>query len=139
MTGNLVFLDSAYAIALASRADEHHAKALQLSRHVASHRVRLLTTRAVCFEIGNALAKLRFRAISVQFLDGLESSSTTDIVPLTEDLHRQAFDLYRQRPDKEWSLTDCLSFVVMSQRGLNEALTSDEHFEQVGFKALLRQ
>lgn len=93
----------------------------------------------MCFEIGNALAKLRFRAISVQFLDGLESSSTTDIVPLTEDLHRQAFDLYRQRLDKEWSLTDCLSFVVMRQRGLTEALTSDEHFEQMGFKALLRQ
>jgi len=48
-------------------------------------------------------------------------------------------ELYRQRPDKEWGLTDCLAFVVMRQRGLTEALTSDEHFEQAGFKALLRQ
>lgn len=46
--------------------------------------------------------------------------------------------LYTQRPDKDWSLTDCISFVVMKQHGLTEALTADRHFEQAGFKALLR-
>lgn len=138
MTANQVFLDSAYAIALASRADQHHARAVELSRDVVSHRVRLLTTRAVCFEIANALATVRFRLVAANVLDGLEASSTTAIVPDSEDLYRQAFDLYRQRPDKEWSLTDCLSFVVMRRHGLTEALTSDEHFQQAGFKALLR-
>ena len=56
----------------------------------------------------------------------------------TQELYRSAFDLFSQRTDKEWSLTDCISFVVMQQRGLTEALTSDGHFEQAGFKALLR-
>lgn len=46
-------------------------------------------------------------------------------------------DLYRARPDKEWSLTDCTSFVVMNECGLTDALTGDRHFEQAGFKALL--
>ncbi len=58
-------------------------------------------------------------------------------VPLTDELYQQAFDLFRDRPDKEWGLIDCASFVVM-QRGLTEALTPDEHFEQAGFRALLR-
>ena len=133
-----VFLDSSYVIALASRGDQHHAKAVELSRHVASHGVGLLTTRAVCLEIANALARVRLRPLAVQFLDGLEASPTAEIVPASEDHYRQAFDLYRNRRDKEWSLTDCLSFIAMEQHGLTEALTSDEHFEQAGFKALLR-
>jgi uncharacterized protein len=138
MMESRVFLDSSYAIALASRTDEHHAKALQLSAYIASHRVRVLLTRAVCFEIGNALARPRFRSVAVQFLDRLESSGTAEIVPMPEDSYHEVLRLYRERADKDWSLTDCLSFLIMHQHGLTEALTSDEHFEQAGFKALLR-
>ncbi|MFO0968025.1 MAG: hypothetical protein U0793_20915 [Gemmataceae bacterium] len=61
-----------------------------------------------------------------------------EIVPLSEDLYAEAVTLYRARPDKEWGLTDCVSFVVMTQRRITEALTADEHFEQAGFKAILR-
>lgn len=63
---------------------------------------------------------------------------TVEIVPLSEDLYAEAVTLYRARPDKEWGLTDCVSFVVMTQRRITEALTADEHFEQAGFKAILR-
>jgi len=59
------------------------------------------------------------------------------VVPLSEALFRQSFDLYRQRLDKEWGLTDCISFVVMQERGITEALTADHHFRQAGFLALL--
>jgi predicted nucleic acid-binding protein len=51
----------------------------------------------------------------------------------------EAFRLYRDRPDKQWSLCDCISFVVMQSRGLREALSADEHFQQAGFRALLRE
>src|SRR5262249_31176800 len=125
------------AIALASRADQYHTRAVELSRIVTQRRIELVTTRAICFEIGNALAKLRFRPIAVQFLESLGSSASVEITPAAEEMYAEAFDLYRNRPDKEWSLTDCLSFVVMRQREITEALTSDEHFEQAGFKALL--
>ena len=100
--------------------------------------MRLLTTRAVCFEIGNALARVRFRPVAVRFLNELESSPGAQVISGSEDLYRQAFELFRQREDKEWSLTDCLSFVVMQQHDITESLTSDEHFVQAGFKALLR-
>ena len=62
-----------------------------------------------------------------------------ECVPLTDELYQQAFELFRSRPDKDWGLIDCVSFVVMRQRGLTEALTTDEHFEQAGFQALLRE
>ena len=72
MMANQVFLDSAYVIALASRGDEHHQKAERLSRYIAQNSVKLVTSRAVCLEIGNALSKLRFRRVAVQFLDALD-------------------------------------------------------------------
>ena len=57
---------------------------------------------------------------------------------MTAELYQRAFALYCQRMDKEWGLTDCISFVVMRERGLTEALSADKHFEQAGFRALLR-
>jgi predicted nucleic acid-binding protein len=80
MMENRVFLDSAYAIALASSADQHHPKALELSAHVSSQRVRLLITREVCFEIANALSKARFRRVAVEFLDALDRSFTYETI-----------------------------------------------------------
>jgi predicted nucleic acid-binding protein len=84
------------------------------------------------------LARRRFRASAIQFLSMLEQDTFVTVVPLSESLYAEAFDLYRNRPDKEWGLVDCLSFVVMAKRGLTDALTADEHFEQAGFRALLR-
>lgn len=138
MTANSVFLDAGYAIALASPKDQYHDHAVLLARHIAANQVRLVITRAVCLEIGNALAKARYRLTAVAFLIALEQAPAVEIIPATDELCALALDLYRQRPDKEWGLTDCLSFVIMQQRGLTEALTSDEHFQQAGFKALLR-
>jgi predicted nucleic acid-binding protein len=83
---------------------------------------RLITTEAVFVEIGNALAKSRFRAAGVQLLSSLATDPQVEIVAVTTELLAQAWHLYQQRTDKEWGLTDCISFVVMSTRGLREAL-----------------
>jgi predicted nucleic acid-binding protein len=135
---NEVFLDSSYAIALAAPADQHHQRTVELSKDLEANRARLITTRAVILEIGNALAKLRYRAAAVVLLSALANDPTVEVVPLSESLHQRAFDLYRQRPDKEWGLTDCVSFVLMQERGLTAALTADDHFRQAGFRALLK-
>jgi len=133
-----VFLDTAYAIALSSPNDLFHDRAVQLADDVTAGNVRLVTTRAVVLEIGNALAKQRYRQAAVKLLKALEADSRVEKLPLTDLLFEQAWRLYRERPDKEWGLTDCISFVVMQERGLTEALTADEHFEQAGFHALMR-
>lgn len=136
--GNEVFLDTAYAIALAASNDEHHEKAILLSEQLERGETWLVTTRAVILEIGNALAKLRYRKAAVELLASLESDPTVRILPVSEELYKRAFELYRERPDKEWGITDCISFVVMQERRLQAALTTDDHFEQAGFIRLLK-
>ena len=74
---------------------------------------------------------------AAQVIDQLRVSSNVRMVTLSDELVRRGLDLYRSRRDMEWSLTDCISFVVMAAEGLAEALTGDRHFEQAGFTALL--
>jgi len=134
-----VFLDAAYAIALSSRTDQFHGMAVELAQQLRTEGTKLVTTRAILLEIGNALTKQRYRSAAVRLLEALEVDPNVGIVPLTESVYAQAFELYRQRQDKEWGLIDCVSFVVMRERGITSALTTDEHFLQAGFRALLRE
>jgi uncharacterized protein len=97
-----VFLDAAYAIALAARSDQLHARAVALAEQLEESRARLVTTQAVLLEIGNALSKRRYRGASVQLLSSIEVDPTIEVVALSSDLYAKAFELYRGRPDKEW-------------------------------------
>ncbi len=133
------FLDTAYAIALSAPGDRFHTRALSLADRMEAEGTLLVTTRAVALEIANALSKVRHRQSAIQLLDALEADPKVEIVPLSETLYAEALTLYRQRPDKDWGLTDCISFVVMTQRHLLDALTTDEHFQQAGFRTLLRE
>ena len=133
-----VFLDTAFALALANPKDLLHERAIHLADQLEAARTQLITTHAVLLEIGNSLAKVRYRIAGVQLLTSLETDPNVEIILLTDDLYDRAFQLYRQRPDKEWGLTDCVSFVVMHDRGLTVALTPDKHFQQAGYQALLR-
>lgn len=134
-----VFLDTSYAIALSVLNDEHHERAIRLAEQLEAKGTGLITTRAIILEIGNALAGLRYRKAAVQLLDALESDPKVEIVPIREELCGLAFELYRNRLDKEWGLIDCISFTVMEERGITDALTADDHFRQAGFRALLKE
>jgi uncharacterized protein len=134
-----VFLDTAYAIALSSVSDLFHHRAVLLADQLEAAGTRLVTTQAVLLEIGNALSKQRYRHAAVKLLEALEADPNVEVIPLSEQLYARAFRLYRERPDKEWGLTDCVSFIVMQDRGITEALTTDEHFQQAGFRALMRE
>lgn len=134
-----VLLDSSFAVALAFDSDERHMQAIAWEQRIRIDRIRLVVTHAVCLEIGNGFSRARARSFGIAFLMRMESDPHVDIVPLSADLFRRALDLYRSRPDKEWGLTDCVSFVVMRDLGLTDALTADRHFEQAGFTALLRE
>jgi len=131
------FLDTAYAIALSAPNDQYHTHAEILAEQLDVEETRLITTRAVLLEIGNALGKLRYRSAAIELLDSLEEDPNVEIIPISEQLYSRAFQFYRQRLDKEWGITDCISFIVMQDRGIIDALTTDEHFKQAGFRALL--
>lgn len=135
---NEVFLDTAYAIALSVETDHHHSGAVELAETLRTKNFKLITTRAILFEIGNALARLRYRQAAFKLLRALEDDPQVEIASLTDESYSRALELFTARPDKEWGLIDCLSFVTMNDRGITEALTTDEHFQQAGFKALLR-
>jgi len=141
MTGtsmaNEIFLDAAYAIALSSPKDDYHERALLLAEEIESRRSRLVTSYGVVLEIGNALAKQRYRRSCADLLESLLSDPEVEIVPFSEELLSKAFAFFQSRMDKDWGLTDCMAFVVMKERGITDALTTDEHFVQAGFHALL--
>jgi len=133
-----VFLDTAYVNALVNVRDQWHNAAVQWEEErLAVERRRLVTTECVLVEIADGLAAVRFRAQAVQVITTLQASSFVDIIPASSQLFRTALELYRRRADKDWGLTDCVSFVVMSEQSLSEALTTDDHFRQAGFRALL--
>ncbi len=134
-----VFLDTGYAIALASPRDQYHQRSLELASMLVLEGTRIVTTRAVSLEIGNALSKRHHRIAAIRLLESLDSDPRIEIVPLTMELYMRAFELFRDRTDKDWSLTDCASFVVMRDRQIHGALTPDEHFVQAGFLALMRE
>jgi predicted nucleic acid-binding protein len=132
-----VFLDAAYAIALSSAKDHFHDRAVRLAEQLEKSKTKLVTTRAVLLEIGNALSKQRYRQAAVKILVALEADPNVEIVPLSDRLYIHALQLYRERPDKEWGMVDCISFIVMQEREILEALTTDNHFQQAGFRVLL--
>lgn len=134
-----VFLDTSYAIALSVESDDNHQRAKALAEQLETRATRLITTRAVLLEIGNALSKKRYRKAAIQILDALEYDPMVEIITLSEKLYVQAFALFSSRSDKEWGLVDCISFRVMQKYQLTDALTADTHFQQAGFRALLHE
>ena len=135
---NEIFLDPSFAIALSAITDQNHARAVELAEQIEAQNSHLVTTQAILLEIGNALSKQRYRIAAIQLLESLESDPNVEIVPLTNELYDAAFQLFRSRQDKEWGLVDCILCIVMQNRGITDVLTADEHFNQMGFRALLR-
>ena len=131
-----VFADTGYWIALLNPRDDWHNRAVDASK--ALGKVRLITTEMVLDELLAALSKVPVRGLVITGADAIRNNPNTEVVPQTSIQFGEAFDMYRRMPDKEWSLTDCASFVLMKQRGISEALAHDHHFEQAGFIALLR-
>lgn len=132
------FLDTGFAIALASRRDQHHQRALDLAHQIRADATQLVTTQAIVLEIGNSLSKQNYRPAAVQLITSLRMDPSVEILTIDDEFFDKSFTLFGNRDDKEWSLTDCMSFVVMETRGITDALTPDEHFNQAGFNALMR-
>jgi predicted nucleic acid-binding protein len=128
------FADTFYFLALLNPRDSAHAAAV-------SHSVGpggILTTEWVLTELADALACRPKRQGFLDLHQMLRSDAEAEIVPATAELFARGVDLFLARGDKDWSLTACISFVVMQDHGVNEALTGDHHFEQAGFVALLK-
>ena len=129
------FADTFYYLALMNPADARHVQAVRLSHDVGG---RTLTTAWVLTELADGLTAVRTRTQYARIETALYSSPHVTVLPPTDELFWRGSALYRDRPDKTWSLTDCISFVAMKDRGITRALTGDHHFEQAGLVALLK-
>ncbi len=131
----MMFLDTSYLGALFMRNDHWHSAAREWTDRA---KPPLVTTDYVLLELADGLARPDWRATFALILDALQSNADVRIVPQSRELFDRGVGLYKSRGDKRWSLTDCLSFIVMQDEGCTEALTTDIHFVQAGFRALLR-
>ena len=135
-----VFVDTAAWIALINRRDTYHLPARQVMDQLRQQRAALITTEFVLLEVADALSDPSIRAKTINFVDSLlqlPQVPALQIVAIDRTLWLEGRALYKQRADKDWGLTDCTSFVVMMQQQMNQAFTTDRHFEQAGFINLL--
>jgi|CXWL01.1.fsa_nt_gi predicted nucleic acid-binding protein len=130
------FLDTSYVVALINKTDEFHQRANELVEEYEN--TQLVVTDSVLLEIGNSLAR-EYKHEAVAVIEEFIASRNTTIVRLSETLFGRAFDLYKQYSDKTWGLVDCVSFVVMQEHNVTDALTHDHHFIQAGYRALMRE
>ncbi len=133
-----VFADTAYWIALVNPHDQLNVQAKRASSALAN--VRIVTSEIVFTELLNHFAEggPSLRTTAADVVMRLRTNKNVAILPWTSSGFTQALLMYRSRIDKGWSLTDCFSFNAMLNNGIDSALTADRHFEQAGFKALLR-
>ncbi|MBO0700656.1 MAG: type II toxin-antitoxin system VapC family toxin [Zavarzinella sp.] len=132
-----VFADTSFFIALENKDDPYHDRAKKLDRELLKKKVLYVLHRGILLEVGDGYAKRDRRAKGVKLLAKIRSESGYQIISISDEIFAQAEELYEDRRDKEWGLTDCVSFVLMRAEGIREALASDKHFQQAGFKALL--
>ena len=130
-----VFADTQYFLALLNKVDEHHLRAAQFT---AAYDGKMYTTDWVLTELADGLSAARTRLICSNFIQDQRNDPDVFTVPAERALFNKALKLYADRPDKDWSLTDCISFIAMQESGIADALTADHHFEQAGFRALLK-
>jgi predicted nucleic acid-binding protein len=134
-----VFLDTSFAIAVTVSTDRYHSIASRLATNLRESRVPLVTTQGILAEIADSFSKPPYRAAAVTLLHALEHDPLVTILPIDGERFARGSALFVARPDKTWGLTDCISFHVMKERGVTDALTTDRHFQQAGFRALLRE
>ena len=130
-----VFADTFFFFAILNRVDPLHACAAAFSH---GNRQLRLTTDWVNTELADGLSRVPDRERFMDLYRHVQLSPAICVVPASRALLEEAIALYAARPDKDWPLTDCISFVVMRDEGITDALTGDQHFEQAGFTALLK-
>ena len=135
---NSLFLDANFVIALEISDDQHHHEAAQYWRTLIETSFSLVTTSYVLDEIVTFLNRKRQHDKAVKVGNNLLAASHIEMIHVDEGLFYEGWRYFGQHADKTFSLTDCISFVLMEKLGIFEALTFDKHFVQAGFAKLPR-
>lgn len=136
---NKCFVDTVFWIALLNADDELHQEVDIKYKQMMKSGIRFITSTSVLNEVANFLCNPKFRIAVVGFYKKLQSSHRIEIVFVDEELWSSGWKLYEERPDKAWSLTDCISMKIMKNCDLVDVLTNDTHFVQASFNVLLKK
>ena len=137
MVRRTVFVDTIAWVALSNENDNLHEAAISERRKLAREKVRIVTTNFVIDESITLIRSRTNHANAVAFGEMIRQSKTINVVHISRELEEEAWQLFKQFYDKEFSFTDCTSFVVMRREGIWECFTNDHHFEQMGYRKLL--
>lgn len=132
------FIDTSGWIALIHRRDVYHQRAKRI--YTGLGHVKRMTTDAVLIESCNIFSKAPLRQLAIALMEKIreaENLGVLEVIHVTEVLITRGYDLFQRRPDKDWGLIDCISFVVMADSSITKAFTTDHHFEQAGFEKLI--
>lgn len=133
--GIVIFADTFFYAALLNKRDASHAAAVKRS---AGMNQTVVTTAWVLTELCDGMTTEFQRRTGMKLVRMLQTNPNLRLIQANQQLFEDGLSLFESRPDKEWSLSDCISFVVMRRFGITDALTADHHFEQAGFRALLK-
>ena len=136
---NTVFADTGYWIAMSNPGDDLHSKAVSIANHLGD--ALIVTSQMVLAEFLTEMSRRGefMRKVAVSAVKDILDDSHVQVIPQSDEQFHIAFELYASRSDKQWSLTDCASFLIMEDHDINEALAYDHNFEQAGFIPLLRE
>lgn len=132
----MTFADTSFYQALLNPNDKWHDTAFDIA---AAYRGNVVTSEYVLCELGALMSHGHLRQLFIELVKSLESAPCVEIMHGSHHLFESGLSLFVERPDKNWSLTDCVSFALMRERNITDALTCDRHFEQAGFRAMLLQ
>ena len=127
------FADAWFWIGLVHKPDQHHRAATAIYKKIGGSQI--VTSEMVLTEVLNVFRKFgpRWRTICCNYVDLLRTRSEIVVVAQTSNYFQRGLVKYRQHHDKEWSLVDCTSFLIMEERGIQSVLTGDRHFAQAGY------
>ncbi len=132
----MVFLDSAFLIALVHKGDENHESALAWMEILEGAQIPLLTTEFCLLELVDFVSSYGQRAVARQLITTLRAGTFVTIIPCSATLLNRGLGLHGERDDKTWSLTDCMGMLVMQDYSVTEVMTYDHDFEQAGLRAV---
>jgi len=131
------FIDTSYFIALASKLDQYHDKAVKLAKQILSKNIKLITSEFILLEVGNSFSKMHLKQKGINIIKSVYDDENIELITLSNQFYESGLKIFFRENDKNWSLTDCISFSIMHEKEINDSLTSDIHFIQAGFNKLL--
>ncbi|MBE9221760.1 type II toxin-antitoxin system VapC family toxin [Cyanobacterium stanieri LEGE 03274] len=136
-----IFVDTSGWGNLVDSSQNYHQDAVKIYRQIIQNKKKLITTNYIISELSVLLSSPLHipRVKIIEFINSLKISNHVNIIHVDEYIDSLAWDLFKNRPDKNWSLVDYSSFILMKEKRLTQALTNDHHFEQAGLIRLLKK